>query len=216
MISVTPYNYRNSYTYFKQNSDCKNNVLDTALEELKNVEFNADDFAYIKKLGSRPPFNSGKEAYDFIKKSNLNIKFAKLSSNDIHAQWDNDTKSIRINEIYKNTKNKAVVLAIAEAIMHEAGHAKDMDGDSSIQEELNCLALNALAHRTLDKKYPDVYTTSDENIVKKGVILYADIYFDPNLSRLVKKIKKSYLHLPAGDVLHPANNLALAIKYHNH
>lgn len=214
MITINPLNLK-SYTYFKQNNK-ESDILKTALNELKNIEFSSDDKKYIHKLGSRPPYSNGKEAYDFIKNNNINVKFAKLPSNDIHAQWDVDTKSIKINEIYKNAKNKAVILAITEAIFHEAGHAKDLDGDSSIQEELNCLALNAMAHRALEKKYPNIYTTGDENIVKKGVVLYADIYFDPNPSRLIKKIQKSYSHLSAGDVFHPANNLALNIKYSNY
>lgn len=214
MITINPVNLK-SYTYFKQNNK-ESDILKTALNELKNIEFSSDDKKYIHKLGSRPPYSNGKEAYDFIKNNSINVKFAKLPSNDIHAQWDVDTKSIKINEIYKNTKNKAVILAITEAIFHEAGHAKDLDGDSSIQEELNCLALNAMAHRALEKKYPNIYTTGDENIVKKGVVLYADIYFDPNPSRLIKKIQKSYSHLSAGDVFHPANNLALNIKYSNY
>lgn len=214
MITINPLNLK-SYTYFKQNNK-ESDILKTALNELKNIEFSSDDKKYIHKLGSRPPYSNGKEAYDFIKNNNINVKFGKLPSNDIHAQWDVETKSIKINEIYKNTKNKAVILAITEAIFHEAGHAKDLDGDSSIQEELNCLALNAMAHRALEKKYPNIYTTGDENIVKKGVVLYADIYFDPNPSRLIKKIQKSYSHLSAGDVFHPANNLALNIKYNNY
>lgn len=214
MITINPVSFK-SYTYFTKNKNKPDNILNTAMEELKTIEFSPEDTAFIKRLGSNPPFANGKEAYDFIKDNNIKVKFAKLSSDDIHAQWDINSRSIKINEIYKNTKNKAVVLAITESIFHEAGHAKDLDGESSIQEELNCLALNALAHRVLDKKYPNVYTTGDENIVKKGVTLYADIYFDSDSTKLKNKIQKSYSHLPAGDVLHPANNLALSIKNNN-
>ena len=138
-----------------------------------------------------------------------------MSSHDTHAQWDIDENTIKINEIYKNNKNKAVVLAISEAIIHEAGHAKDNDGESSIQEELNCLSLNAMAHRDYDRKYPNIYDSGQENIVKNGVTLYSEIYFEQNPYRLIKKIQKSYSHLPPGDVIHPACNLAYAIKY-NH
>ena len=118
MITINPLNLK-SYTYFKQNNK-ESDILKTALNELKNIEFSSDDKKYIHKLGSRPPYSNGKEAYDFIKNNNINVKFAKLPSNDIHAQWDVDTKSIKINEIYKNAKNKAVILAITEAIFHRS------------------------------------------------------------------------------------------------
>lgn len=213
MIKVCPHAINS--TSYKINFRKSPDTINLAVEELKNLEFSNDDKNFIKRHGAKPPFKNGKEAYDFIKNSGIKIQFAKLPSNDIHAQWDINEKSININKIYKNNKNKAVILAISEAILHEAGHAKDNDGDSSIQEEINCLALNAMAHRTYEKKYPNIYNSAQENIVKNGVTMYSDIYFDKNPYRLIKRIQKSYSHLPAGDIKHPADYLALAIKYNN-
>lgn len=214
MIKVFPYSFYSAT--FKKNPQSSEILINNALEELKTLEFNKEDEIYVRKLGSRPPFKNGKEAYDFIKNSGIKVQFAQMPSSETHAQWDIEKKSININEIYRNNKSRAVTLAISEAILHEAGHAKDNDGDSSVQEEINCLSLNAMAHRAYDKKYPNVYTTGQENIVKNGVTLYADIYFDKNPYRLIKKIQKSYSHLPAGDVIHPASYLALTVKYHNY
>lgn len=213
MIKIVPLS--TSLTSYKKNFSKSPDTINLAVEELKNLEFSDDDKNFVKKLGAKPPFKNGNEAYNFIKTSGIKVQFAKLPSNDIHAQWDIDKNSININKIYKNSKNKAVILAIAEAILHEAGHAKDNDGDSSIQEEINCLALNAMAHRTYEKKYPNTFDSAQENIVKNGVKVYSDIYFDKNPYRLIKRIQKSYSHLPAGDIKHPADYLALTIKYNN-
>lgn len=214
MIKVFAYN-SNIY-YNGQNLKKNSDTINLALEEIKKVNFSENDINYVKKIGAKPPFKNGKEAYDFIKKSNIKVKFAPMPSNDTHAQWDIDENTIKINEIYKNNKNKAVILAISEAIIHEAGHAKDNDGESSIQEELNCLSLNAMAHRDYNRKYPDIYNSNtQESIVKNGVTLYSEAYFETNPYKLIKKVQKSYSHLPTGDVLHPASYLAYTIKY-NH
>ena len=51
MITINPLNLK-SYTYFKQNNK-ESDILKTALNELKNIEFSSDDKKYIHKLGSR-------------------------------------------------------------------------------------------------------------------------------------------------------------------
>lgn len=87
-----------------------------------------------------------------------------------------------------------------------------MDGDSSIQEEINCLSLNSMAHRTLNAKDPGIFETNDANILKNGVNLYSAMYFNKDLSGLIEKVRKSYGSLPAGDRKHPPSNFANAIK----
>lgn len=191
-------------------------VLELALNELKNVQLSYDDVMFVKAVGATPPFKSGEEAYNFIKDNGIKIKFEKLSDKNVHAQWDIDKKTIRINEIYKNTKSKAVVLAITEAIFHEAGHAKDDDGISSIQEEIDCLSLNAMAHRDFKRKYDDVFAGEEAPIVKNGVCLYSEIYFEPDRERLIKKVKNTYGHLNTGDEKHPKKELSEIIKYRNY
>ena len=212
MIRVSTIPSNTVFTGKKQSKKAPDPVLSSAMNELKNMEFAKNDVKYVKKLGAKPPFKNGRQAYNFIKNNNIQVKFMQLPSNDVHAQWDSSNRTIKINETYQNTKSKAVKLAIAEAILHEAGHAKDLDGASSIQEEINCLALNSMAHRTLNEKDPGIFEANDANILKNGVNLYSSIYFANDLTGLVNKIRKSYGHLPVGDEKHPASDFAEAIK----
>lgn len=212
MVRVNAINFSVNFKGNTQTQKTDSPVITSALEELKKIKFENSDLKYVKKLGARPPFKNGRQAYDFIKDNGIQVKFMKLPSDDIHAQWDVTNKTIRINEKYKDTKSKAVILAIAESALHEAGHAKDLDGNSSIQEEINCLSLNSMAHRNLNAKDPGIFETSDANIVKNGVNMYSAIYFNKDLTGLMEKVRKSYGHLPAGDSKHPPSNFASAIK----
>lgn len=88
-----------------------------------------------------------------------------------------------------------MILAISEAMFHEAGHSKDKDGLSSIQEEIDCLALNTLAFRYHSLKYAKVFEKAkDSAIINDGVALYAKLYFDkdPNKQALVNRIIEKY------------------------
>lgn len=193
----------------------KDRTISAALSELDNISFSEKDLMYLKNMGVNPPFKNGAEVIDFIKKSNVRIRFAKTSSKHIHAQYDYEKNTIYINDLYKNSQDFPVILAIAEAILHEAGHAKDNDSDSSVQEELDFLGMNAVAHRAFLKKYGDIFSESDELIVKDGVIVYSELFFDPDpdKEKLVERMKKKYGYLPDGDYLHPSSKLAKKIKY---
>lgn len=192
----------------------KDKTIAAALSELENIEFDERDFDYLKNMGVKPPFRSGAEAVAFIKKSNTRIAFSEMSSKHIHAQYDYEKNMIYINDLYQNSQDFPVILAIGEAILHEAGHAKDNDGDSSIQEELDFLGMNAIAHRAFLKKYGDIFSESDELIVKDGVNVYSDLFFepDPDKQKLVERMKIKYGYLPLGDQIHPASKLAKRIK----
>ena len=185
-----------------------------AISQISDLEFSKEDIKYLQSQGAVLPFLSGRDAVNFIKNSNTRIKFDTLSSPNIHAQYDFDDNFIKINEIYKNTQDPAEILAIAEAIIHESGHAKDEDAGSSIQEEINCLALNALSHRALIKKFPDIFTNSNALIIKDGVCVYSNLFFDPdpNKEKLVARLKQKYGFLPVGDFNHPPSHLALKVK----
>lgn len=191
-----------------------NPIIISALDELKQVTFNPKDVEYLKNLQIEPPFKSGKDAVDFIKKSNLRIAFADTGSERIHAQYDFQENKIMLNKKYQNTSDTADILALSEAILHETCHAKDNDGASSIQEELINLATGALAHRYFEKKYPDIFKSSDTLIVKDGVNLYARVFFDndPNKKALKQRVKQKYGLLPVGDDLHRPTPLAFSIK----
>lgn len=185
-----------------------------AINELKNLEFNSNDIQYVKSMGVVLPFKNGKEAADFINEANVRVKFETLASPHVHAQYDYETNFVKINEIYRNTQNPAEILAISEAILHEVGHAFDKDRGNSVQEEINCLALNAVSHRAFNEKYPGVFTNADALIIKDGVCVYADLFFDndPQKTRLLNRLRQKYGFLPAGDFTHPPSLFAMKVK----
>lgn len=185
-----------------------------SINHLKYLKFDDKDVEYIKSMNVILPFDTGQEAVDFMKKSHIGIKFNKLPSENIHAQYDSETNCIDVNEIYKGTKNPAEILAISEAILHECGHAKDEDGVSSIQEEIDCLSMNVLSHRIFNKKFPNIFSNVNSPIIDNGVNLYADLFFDKDMLKtgLIQRLKYKYGNLPAGDFKHPPSNLALDVK----
>ena len=189
----------------------KNIIL--ALSELKQIKFDRNEVEYLKQIGVQIPFNSGMDAVEFLKKSNTRIIFDEMPQ-DVHAQYDFSKNFIKINKIYKNTLNTAEILAIAESILHEAGHAKDNDNQSSIQEEINFLGTNALAHRDLQRRYPHMFQTSESPIVQDGVSVYEKLFFDSDINKLglVRRLQIKYGYLPAGDSKHPASSLAIKVK----
>lgn len=194
--------------------EIKNPIILKALNHLNSLRFDEDDVKYVQSMGAVPPFLDPQDALKFIDDNNIKIKFCALASSNIHAQYDFDTNSIEINKIYEHAKNPAEILAIAEAILHEAGHAKDHDGDSSIQEEFDCLAMNALSHRVFSKKFPNIFSTTKSLIVKDGVCVYADLFFDsnPDKTGLVRRLYDKYGSLPLGDSSHPAGEIAFRVK----
>jgi len=192
----------------------KDNNLLNAINHLENLKFDESDVKQVQSMSVVLPFLSGQEAVKFIKDSNIRVKFAQLSSPSTHAQYDFDSNYILINNLYKDSKNPAEILAISEAILHEAGHAKDQDGASTVQEEIDCLALNALSHRVLSKKHPHIFENQASPIIKEGVCVYADLFFDsdPSKAKLIQRLKLKYGHLPAGDFKHPPSGLAFRVK----
>lgn len=190
----------------------KDESLILALHEMSQIQFSQEEQNYIQQMGINPPFKSGFEALHFIKSSNIRIIFDKMNSETTHAEYDFEQNLIRINPKYKNTSNIAEVLAISEAILHESGHAKDNDGENSVQEELNSLSLNVLAHRYYLRKYPLIFNNSDAPIVKDGVNLYEKLFFSPDKKPLVERVKDKYGDLPEGDLKHSPSELALMVK----
>lgn len=191
----------------------KNMSIEFALNSLKNVTFSQNDVDYVNAMGLYLPFLSGQEAIKFMKESNVRIGYTKMNDASIHAQYDFDKNFIGINDKYKNTNDFPVILAISEAIFHEAGHAKDNDGKSSVQEELECLSLNVLAHKYHKALYPDIFKNKKEHIIADGVELYTQLFFDkdPQKKALIKRVQDKYGFLPAGDEKHPPSQLAISI-----
>ena len=194
-----------------------NPIIISALDELRKVKFDSQDVKYIENMGLEIPFKSGEDAVNFIKQSNLRIAFMDTGADGIHAQYDFKENKIMLNKKYRNTSDTADVLALAEAILHESGHAKDNDSASSIQEELNNLGMGALAHRYFEKKYPSVFGSANTLIVNDGVNVYARIFFDndPNKKALKERVQQKYGLLPVGDNIHKPSALAFEIKNGN-
>lgn len=191
--------------------------INSALNELSKVQFSLYDLKYIKSLGVKPPFESGKEICDFIKNNNIDIKFEQINPPSVHAQFvhnPNGRSLIYVNSKYQNTKNFAEILAISSSLAHEAGHAKDFDNLDSIQEELDCLSLNVLVHRYFKKMYNDPFKDSNSFIVREGVGLYDDLFFDKSKEKtaLKSRVYLKYGDLPAGDLKHPASTFSYQLK----
>lgn len=172
----------------------QNIILAQALSFLSDVEFCQEDKDYVTGMGADIVYESGKDALNFLKKNDISIKFAPLHSKENHAQYVNKDKTILINDRYSYTRNFGDILAISEAIFHEAVHAKDKDDLSSLQEEFDALAMNVLANRYHCKKYPFVFETSYSDIIHDGVLLYSNLFFDedPKKSALLKRIDEKY------------------------
>lgn len=204
----------NRLLYLKDMPWIKDKSIAIALVELKKLKFDSKDLMYLKSIGVNVPFKSGEDAYNFIKKQNVRILFEPTSERGVHAQYDYYKNLIVINEKYKNVKDFAVILAISEAILHETGHAKDKDGHSSIQEELDFLGLNAIAHRAYLREYGDVFLNLREPIISDGVSVYSKLFFDadPDKISLKKRIAEKCGELPQGDSVHPAGKIAQDVK----
>ena len=74
--------------------------------------------------------------------------------------------------------------------------------------------MSAVAHRAYVKKYGDIFNGSDALIVKDGVSIYANLFFDPDPEKkeLIKRIHTKYSDLNAGDMLHFPSKMAYKIK----
>lgn len=181
--------------------------LKLALNKLAEIVNDPNDVAYLRSIGINPPFNSGKEALDFIAQNKVQVMFADMGDSLAHAQYINDENKIIINQKYQGKMTLPMALAIADAIYHEAGHARDRDDVSSLQEELDCLSLNVLGYRHQQRYYPEVINASGQSrLISDGVGLYPKLMFDPdpNKTALIKRLADKYGFLPVSSPNHVA------------
>lgn len=187
-----------------------------AIDELSKVQFSPNDILYMKNLGVNLPFKSGQEAVNYLNSKNITISYAEFSNPEVHACLDTTQKVpvALINSNYKDMAAFSDILAISEALIHELGHAKDEDSENSIQEELDCLALNVLAHEYHKKTHPDVFKDKNEPLFSEGVSLYPKLFFDfdPNKNALKKRVAEKYGFLNDSSKNHEAGHLAKEIK----
>lgn len=203
------------YAAVKATDDVQISTVKKALEELKEVEYLPNDLIYMHAIGAKPPFNNGLEAYNWLKESGAEILYADFSNKNVHACLNFDTQkgiTILINSNYKDDCTHADILAISEAIFHECGHGKDFDSENSIQEELDCLSLNVLAHRYYERKYPNVFKNHDSFLFSQGVSLYPKLFFNFYKTALKNRVAEKYGYLQSGDDKHKASKIAMSIK----
>jgi hypothetical protein len=189
--------------------------LKLALNKLAEIKHDPQDIEYLKSIGITPPFNSGKEALDFIVQNQIKVTFTDFGNSAAHAQYDDANKTMSINQNYKGKMTLPMALAMADALYHEAGHAKDKDSISSIQEELNCLALNVLGYRYQQRTYPDIINSNSgaSRLINDGVALYPKLFFDndPAKKALINRVTEKYGFLPMESPNHRISQKPLAL-----
>jgi len=187
-------------------------IINQALDLMGDIQFLPQDVATIQDMGIKPLFRNGKEALDLIRQRGIKVGFGNMGNSSAHAQWVNDANFIMINQRYRNNPSPAIVSAISEALLHEAAHAKDAPdleegATSSIVEETDCLALNAMAHHFHEMSNPELARNAPASpLLANGVNLYSDFFFkdpDPNRPALVNRIVEKYGSLPAASPIHP-------------
>ncbi len=175
-------------------------LIAQALHYLGEVRNLPQDEMALSQMGVNLLFHCGQDALDLIQQKNIKVAFGDMGDSLAHAQWIKDDNLIMINQKYKNDSSWPNLYAISEAIYHEAGHAGRMGDDrSSIQEEIDCLALNTLAYRYHAATNPHYVLISGTNrLIADGVALYAKLFFDPdpNKSALVNRVIDKYGFLP--------------------
>lgn len=191
-----------------------------ALQVLENTWNLPEDEAYLQSLGVNIIFRSGREALDLIRRLNAKVEFGDLGDLTSHAAWIKEENRMVINQKYRGNTSLPVLYAIAAAIYHEAGHAARLsDNQSSIQEEIDCLALNTMAYRSHVASDPQYEAAATQGPLKQlfdnGVTLYPKLFFDPDPCKhgLVNRVIEKYgtlqpetpdhpiPHLPAGKTI---------------
>ena len=71
-----------------------------------------------------------------------------------------------------------------------------------MQEEINCLGMNALAFNEFRKQRPDLFKNQNAPIIEDGVELYANLFFGNDEKALVERIRLKYGYLPSANSKH--------------
>lgn len=172
---------------------------------------------YVRSMGIDVIFPNGGAALDTIMQKNIRVIFDDMGDTTAHAEWRADQNTMVINQKYRGDASPTMLYAISEALFHESGHAAcDGDGYSSIQEETNCLFLNAWANYGHQQESPAyAQTTHQSELLSNGVALYTKLFFqdpDPEKKALVRRIALKYGMLPVvspGHLLPKAEQVAV-------
>ncbi|MDX2084632.1 MAG: hypothetical protein SFZ03_04510 [Candidatus Melainabacteria bacterium] len=181
--------------------------IQTALGLLSQVTHRPEDIAYLRWLGVDLLYTSGAEALQAIQQRGASVVFGDLGDTTAHAEWRATENRIVINQRYQGDTSPATLYGIAAAIYHEAGHVARLgDGSASVQEEVNCLALNVLAHRYFSQTSPAYqFAASQSRLITDGVALYDRLFFDPSVDKLplIHRVISKYGMLPLASADHP-------------
>ncbi|MEB3207093.1 MAG: hypothetical protein VKK59_07095 [Vampirovibrionales bacterium] len=173
--------------------------LQAALKLLGSIQHLPADEAYLRQLGVDPIFQNGAQALQLIQQKGIRVEFERLAGN-WHAEWQADKHRIVVNKKYQGDLSVPTLYGLAAAIYHEAGHAARLgDNEASVQEEINCLGLNVLAHRYFMATQPSYqFASSQSKLITDGVALYSNLFFspDPTKHRLIQRIYSKYGQLP--------------------
>ena len=220
-------------------------IINQALNLLGGIQHIPQEEAYIRQLGLSPCFHNGQEALRMIRNNNIQVVFGDMGDSPAHAQWVADQRTIMINQKYRGDNSPTTLYAISEAMYHEAGHAANVvtdpvtgqhhnlsilgngptsigDDESSLQEELDCMALNSLAHgyhEAIDPAYAKAASSS--RLLHDGVQLYyryllhdTDPYKNAIINRMVEKYGELPLSSPGHEPPKPMEPFApLALSY---
>ncbi|MEB3245854.1 MAG: hypothetical protein VKJ06_07715 [Vampirovibrionales bacterium] len=187
--------------------------LQAALKLLGTIKPLPADVNYLKQMGVDVIYPSGADALRTIIQKGIKVEFAELDDDKAHAEWIAEENRIVVNKKYQGDVTPATLYGLAAALFHEAGHAgRRGDNEASIQEEINCLALNVLAHRYFQATQPAYqFAASQSRLITDGVALYSNLFFDtdPSKQRLVQRVIQKYGMLPPNSPDHPTPNTAI-------
>ncbi len=175
-------------------------ILQQALQAMGRIQNLPANHAYMHHMGVTPPFQNGAQALQLIQQKGIRVEFGDMGDSPAHAQWISEQNLILINQRYRGDASPTTLKDIAAAIYHEAGHASgNGDGESSVQEELDCLALNTLAYRYHAATDPGYAAASSQSALSAdGVALYPKLFFDvdPQKQKLINRVVQKYGDLP--------------------
>ncbi|MBK8190071.1 MAG: hypothetical protein IPK79_06430 [Vampirovibrionales bacterium] len=181
-------------------------AIRAALAMMAQIRHLPQDEPYMRALGVDIIFQDGAQALQTLMARGCRIAYGDMGDSKAHAEWRAEENKVIINQKYQGDESPHMLRAISEALYHETGHvARQGDGQASLQEEINCLALNTLAHRYHMATVPGyAQSCSQSRLITDGVALYEKLFFDadPSKRALVARIIEKYGDLPPETIDH--------------
>lgn len=156
-------------------------AIRAALAMMAQIRHLPQDEPYMRALGVDIIFQDGAQALQTLMARGCRIAYGDMGDSKAHAEWRAEENKVIINQKYQGDESPHMLRAISEALYHETGHvARQGDGQASLQEEINCLALNTLAHRYHMATVPGyAQSCSQSRLITDGVALYEKLFLTP-------------------------------------